>query len=89
MYSLSEKPDRYSGVRYRNPSKRISTGSMACVLVVDHHADSCDVLMQFLARGNQAVRRVANGRDALAAIGALLPDFILVDVQVPVWTGLR
>jgi CheY-like chemotaxis protein len=40
------------------------------------------------ARQPRRPLRFANGRDALATIGVLLPDFILVDVRMPVMDGI-
>jgi len=61
---------------------------MAEVLVVDDDADSCEVISRFLTRFGHVVRCVPNGQDALAALGTLVPDFIVLDVRMPGMDGV-
>ena len=60
---------------------------MANVLVVDDDAESCEALSRFLSKTGHSVRCVPNGHEAMAALAASTPDFILVDVRMPVMDG--
>ena len=61
---------------------------VASVLVVDDDADSCEVLVRFLVKAGHSARCVHDGREALAALSDAVPDFILVDVRMPVMDGV-
>jgi CheY-like chemotaxis protein len=56
---------------------------MAYLLIVDDAADGREVLCKFLQRAGHEVECVADGRDALAAILARLPDLVLLDLFMP------
>ena len=61
---------------------------MANVLVVDDNADSCEAVARYLTKTGHSVRCVADGREAMIALGEAMPDFILVDVRMPVMDGV-
>src|SRR4030043_489756 len=61
------------------------------VLVVDDHAIVRDGICALLnlAGDIEAVGEAANGRDALEMVGRLLPDIVLMDIAMPLMTGLE
>ena len=61
---------------------------MSKILVVDDDTDSCEAVARFLTKSGHSVRCTHNGRDAMAALGASMPDLILVDVRMPVMDGI-
>ena len=66
-------------------------GCMIRVLVVDDHAFMRDALAALLttARDIAVVGRCANGAEAIAAVPALRPDVVLMDVSMPVLDGVE
>lgn len=60
---------------------------VACVLVVEDDADSCEVLVTLLRRAGHDVAAVPNGRDALAMLGEVRPDVVLLDLMMPQMDG--
>ena len=63
-------------------------GGVAKILVVDDDADSCEALARYLTKTGHSVRCVGDGREAMAAVSATMPDFILVDIRMPVMDGV-
>ena len=61
---------------------------MANVLVVDDDADSCEAMARFLTKTGHSGRCVPNDREALAALVAAVPDYIVLDVRMPVMDGI-
>ena len=61
---------------------------MAKVLVVDDDADSCEAMDRYLTKVGHSVRCAQDGRDAMVALAADMPDFILVDIRMPVMDGV-
>jgi CheY-like chemotaxis protein len=61
---------------------------VANVLIVDDDPDNCETMARFLTKTGHSVRCVPSGREALAALGAQVPDFILVDIRMPVMDGI-
>jgi len=61
------------------------------VLIVDDHAILRDGIRSLLERQDdiQVVGEAANGRDALALVGNLRPDIVLMDVAMPEMNGLE
>lgn len=61
------------------------------VLIVDDHAILRDGIRSLLARqeGIKVVGEASNGREALARVGELRPDIVLMDVAMPVMDGLE
>jgi DNA-binding NarL/FixJ family response regulator len=61
------------------------------VLIVDDHAILRDGIRSLLERqgGIIVVGEASNGREALAQVGELRPDIILMDVAMPVMDGLE
>ncbi len=57
------------------------------VLVVDDEPSVAQVIVDALADEGYEVRWAANGREALAALGAWLPDLIVLDLMMPVMDG--
>jgi len=60
---------------------------IASVLVVDDDRDTRAVLVEVLRHEGFAVREAANGLEALEQIAEREPDFILLDLIMPVVTG--
>ena len=61
--------------------------SMAKILMVDDHADTCESLALYLRDLGHAISCVPNGREALAHVLADLPDVILLDLIMPEMDG--
>ncbi|MBD2314074.1 response regulator [Desertifilum sp. FACHB-1129] len=57
------------------------------ILLVDDIPDNLRFLSNFLADRNYRVRKAVNGKMALAAVQALPPDLILLDINMPDMTG--
>ena len=57
------------------------------VLVVDDEPSVAQVVVDALADEGYEVRWAANGREALAVLGAWLPDLIVLDLMMPVMDG--
>ena len=60
---------------------------MARLLIVDDDVDGRQAMCQFLQRAGHEVNCVSNGREALAAILAHLPDLIIMDLFMPEMDG--
>ncbi len=59
------------------------------ILLAEDHPVNQTVVVHFLAQLEHAVTVVANGREALAALGRESFDLILMDVQMPEMDGLE
>src|SRR5690349_12960096 len=57
------------------------------VLVVDDEADTRDLLASLLSHAGFTVATAANGLEALAALRAIRPQMILLDIQMPIMDG--
>lgn len=58
------------------------------ILLVEDDADLVELVTRWLEREGYAVRASADGREALAQLGAdPLPDLVLLDVMLPHVTG--
>ncbi|MGH2603837.1 MAG: response regulator transcription factor [Dehalococcoidia bacterium] len=64
-------------------SNGIPAGSSAQVLVVDDDHEILAVVRDVLESEGYKVETAANGEDALAAVARLLPDLIMLDVNMP------
>src|SRR5438045_3953460 len=62
---------------------------MAYVLVVEDHEDSRDLYAVALKREGHLVVTVADGREALDALGVVRPDVIITDIFMPEMDGLE
>jgi DNA-binding NarL/FixJ family response regulator len=59
------------------------------LLLVDDHALFRDGLRNLLqAHGQEVVGEAANGRDAIVMVRQLQPDVVLMDIQMPVMSGI-
>jgi CheY-like chemotaxis protein len=61
---------------------------VSSVLVIDDDPDSCEAVARYLTKAGHKARCSPNGREALAALSAQLPDLIILDVRMPVMDGL-
>src|SRR5262249_54335961 len=60
----------------------------ATILVVDDVVENRDLLLRRLGRlGFTAIDQAANGKEALAAIGAKAYDLVLLDIMMPELDG--
>jgi DNA-binding NarL/FixJ family response regulator len=61
------------------------------LLVVDDHVAVRASLVAFLEMqdGIEVVGEAADGREAVAVAGALTPDVVLMDMRMPVMSGIR
>ena len=57
-------------------------------LVVDDHPEFLALLTDFLPTEYQAIAECANGQEALLQYGALRPDCVIMDVEMPIMDGL-
>ena len=63
--------------------------SLAKVLIVDDEPEVRQVLHEFLSGRGYEVTLAEGGREALAAIDAVKPDLVLLDVAMPDMDGLE
>ena len=61
---------------------------MSKILMIDDDRDNCEIVSRFLARGGHTIRCVPGGREALKALVAETPDFIILDVLMPGMDGV-
>ena len=60
------------------------------ILVVDDHALFRDGMVSLLkAAGMQVIGEAGNGLEAVSAAGRLMPDVILMDIDMPVMNGIE
>jgi DNA-binding response OmpR family regulator len=59
------------------------------VLVVEDDPDIAQLVAHYLEKSGFSVERLANGRDALASIGAHPPDVLVLDLMLPEVDGLE
>jgi CheY-like chemotaxis protein len=57
------------------------------VLVIDDDVDTHETLAAILEHAGYSVATACNGREALALLGSIQPDMILLDIQMPVMSG--
>lgn len=62
---------------------------MARILVVDDEIGICELLAETLADGGYEVHTAQNGAEASAALTAIDPDLVLLDVWMPDANGLE
>lgn len=62
---------------------------MASVLIVDDDADGRAIVEAYLTKAGHNVRSVANGRAALIALAASVPDVVILDVMMPEMNGVE
>ncbi len=67
----------------------VNTKTKNSVLVVEDEHDIRELLEYNLARDGFNVRAVESGEQALAAVGVLPPDLILLDLMLPGMDGLQ
>jgi DNA-binding NtrC family response regulator len=60
---------------------------VADVLIVDDDVDAAEALREVMDLEGHSVRVAYNGQEGLAALGARLPDVVLLDVEMPVLDG--
>lgn len=61
---------------------------MATILLVDDQPQSCEAAVEFLERAGHTVQESCDGWHALAALPAILPDVLIIDVRMPKMDGL-
>lgn len=71
------------------PAQGGGTGLRARVLVADDNVDMRDYLTNLLGAAGYAVTGVGDGRQALEAIRAQVPDLVISDVMMPGLHGLQ
>jgi two-component system cell cycle response regulator DivK len=59
------------------------------VLLAEDHDDNRDMLLRRLGRAGYDVRGAVDGGDAVTQALAWLPDLILMDVSMPIMSGLE
>ena len=60
---------------------------MASLLIVDDDADGREVLCRFFEKAGHQVSCVSNGKEALSAVLANIPDLVLLDLYMPEMDG--
>jgi CheY-like chemotaxis protein len=80
------------GLQTKESGGGVATGALdgMRVLLVEDNATSRDVAVALLGRWGVEVDTAADGRDALAQLGAEAPDYyalVLMDLQMPVMDG--
>ncbi len=59
------------------------------ILVAEDHPDNREMLMRRLARRGHDVHPAENGREAVDRALALNPDLILMDISMPIMSGIE
>ena len=59
------------------------------ILVVEDDPDIAELIVRYLEKAEFVVDRVANGRAALDAVVARLPDLVVLDLMLPQMAGLE
>jgi len=59
------------------------------ILVVEDDPDIAELIVRYLEKAEFAVERAANGREALDAMAARLPDLVVLDLMLPQVAGLE
>jgi DNA-binding response OmpR family regulator len=59
------------------------------ILIVEDDPDIAELVARYLTKAGFTAERVASGRDALTAIGASLPDLLVLDLMLPQLDGLE
>ena len=62
---------------------------MAFLLLVDDDEHTCDAMRRLLERTGYAVACACSGGDALALLGDLTPDLVILDWMMPDMDGLE
>lgn len=60
----------------------------SCVLIVDDHEDTREMYAWCMRAGGWVVETVGNGAEALLVVPMLEPDVIVMDLRLPVVSGL-
>src|SRR5438270_76148 len=60
---------------------------MASILIVDDDSDGCEPLAKFLTNAGHKIECLPNGKKALSAILAHMPDLIILDLFMPEMDG--
>ena len=81
------KPDAAAALDDTFDSSAGSPSSAPCILVVDDQPCSLVLLTEVLEHENYEVWPATSGADALKKAGMLLPDLILLDVNMPGMNG--
>jgi two-component system, sensor histidine kinase and response regulator len=61
----------------------------ADILVVDDIPANLRLLLQMLTHHQYQVRAVTSGKEALAAMHAVVPDIVLLDINMPIMNGFE
>ena len=61
---------------------------MAKILIIDDDADNCELLSRALAREGHTIQCAADYREAMKALVAATPDFVVLDVLMPAMDGI-
>src|SRR5205085_2837604 len=69
------------------PFRPEGSSRMAKILVVDDVQDTRDTLAVLLQDAGHTVKCVPNGREALSAVLAELPDVVILDLMLPEMDG--
>ncbi len=62
---------------------------MRVMLVDDHPLVRNGIASLLRARGHEVVAEAGNGREALATVGKISPDLVLMDIRMPEMGGLE
>lgn len=76
-------------VKHGSRVERPRSGKRFSTLVVDDVEDNRDILVQMLQSMGAQVAVAGNGKEALLALRAYLPDIIFMDIRMPVMNGLE
>lgn len=59
------------------------------ILLADDHETLLASVLSILSKDFDVVGTVANGRDAVAEVGRLDPDVLVIDISMPILNGLQ
>ena len=90
LIGMREKPvaeKELSGKSIRRAIRK--KNGKATVLIVDDNADNMTTTKAILGNMNLEILEAGNGKEAVEVAKALLPDLILMDIQMPVMGGIE
>jgi len=62
---------------------------MATLLIVDDEANQRRLYQEELSDEGYTIKLAENGKEALASIGEMPPDLVVLDIRMPVMDGLE
>jgi CheY-like chemotaxis protein len=92
-FEIDIKKGRQKDLKARVPNQRViglqPGQKVPCVLVVEDKRDSRILLVKILSTAGFEVKEAVNGKEAVEKFNQWRPDFIWMDIRMPVMDGLE